>query len=141
MRPRRCPKDRRPLITPAICDELNAYISGILKQVDSPSIQVNCVADHVHILCSLSRTRSLADVAEEVKKGSSKWIKTKGPEFRAFYWQAGYGAFSVSQSNAAAVREYIVGQEDHHRKMSFQDELRGLLNRHRVEYDERHLWD
>ena len=134
-------KDRRPLISPDIREELNAYISGILKKVGSPSIQVNCVADHAHILCRLSRTRALADVVEEVKKSSSSWIKTRGDAFRAFYWQPGYGAFSVSQSNVAAVREYVAGQEEHHRKISFKDEFRALLKRHEVEFDEQYIWD
>jgi len=134
-------KDRRPLISPDIREELNAYISGILKKVDSPSIQVNCVADHAHILCRLSRTHALADVVEQVKKGSSAWIKTKGDAFRVFYWQPGYGAFSVSQSNVAAVRQYILGQEERHRKVSFKDEFRALLKRHEVEYDEQYVWD
>ena len=106
-------KDRRPLISPEIREDLNAYISGILKQAGSPSIQVNCVVDHAHILCRLSRTRALADVVEEVKKGSSAWIKTRGEAFHAFYWQPGYGAFSVSQSNVGAVREYVVFDEQY----------------------------
>lgn len=134
-------KDRRPLISPGIREELNAYISGILKRVDSPSIQVSCVADHAHILFRLSRTSALADVVEDIKKGSSAWIKTRGAAFRAFYWQPGYGAFSVSQSNVAAVREYIAAQEEHHRKISFKDEFLALLKRHEVEFDEQYIWD
>jgi len=133
-------KDRRALITPDIREQLNAYLTGILNNLDSPSIRVNCVADHAHVLCVLSRNRALADVVEEVKKASSKWIKTKGPAFRTFYWQAGYGAFSVSPSNVDAVRDYIIRQEEHHRKVTFQDELVRFLKRHGVDYDERYLW-
>jgi len=133
-------KDRRPLIPPDVREQMSAYLCGILKDVGSPAIQVNCVADHAHILCRLSRTRSIAQVVEEVKKGSSAWAKTGPPGLRGFYWQPGYGAFSVSESNAAAVREYIRNQEEHHKKMSFKDELLALLRRHDVEYDEEHLW-
>jgi REP element-mobilizing transposase RayT len=134
-------KNRRPMILPDLRERMAAYLVGILKQVDSPSIETNCVADHVHVLCRLSRTRTLADVIEEVKTGSSKWAKTQGPELRDFYWQAGYGAFSVSQSNVDDVREYIRRQEEHHRRFAFQDEFRELLKRHQVEYDERYVWD
>ena len=100
-----------------------------------------CLADHVHILCGMSRTHSLAKIVEEVKKGSSKWLKTKGPELAGFYWQAGYGAFSVSPSNIEEVRTYILQQEQHHRKMTFQEEYRQFLERHGVEFDERYVWD
>ena len=79
-------------------------------------------------------------IVEEVKKGSSKWVKTAASN-KEFHWQNAYAAFSVSQSNVAAVRHYIANQEEHHRKMSFQDELRALLRRHGVEYDERYVWD
>ena len=133
-------KDRRATITPDVRGRLNAYLTGILKNVDSPSIQVNCVADHAHMLFTLSKNRALADVVEEVKKASSKWIKTQGVAFRTFYWQAGYGAFSVSPSNVQAVRGYIVRQEQHHRKVTFRDELVGFLKRHGIDYDERYIW-
>ena len=134
-------KDRRPLISPDIREELNAYISGILKKVGSPSIQVNCVADHAHILFALHRTRSAAEVVEEVKKASSKWLKTHGPAMRNFHWQKGYGAFSVSPSGEASVRAYILNQEEHHRRLTFQDEFRAFLRRHGMPFDERYVWD
>jgi len=100
-------KLRRRLITPEVRAELNSYLRGILKKLASPAIEINSVADHMHVLFCLSRKRSLADVVEQVKKGSSKWIKTKAPALAGFYWQAGYGAFSVSQSNVPVVRNYI----------------------------------
>ncbi len=78
---------------------------------------------------------------EEVKKGSSKWIKTKSSDLARFYWQNGYGAFSVSESNLAGVREYIANQQEHHRRMTFQDELRALFNKHGLAFDERYVWD
>ena len=95
----------------------------------------------MHILLELSRTVSVSTAAEEVKKSSSKWIKTRGAEFAGFAWQSGYGAFAVSQSNVAAVREYIAGQREHHRRKSYQEEYRAFLKRHHVEYDERYVWD
>jgi len=84
---------------------------------------------------------AVSQAVEEVKKASSKWIKTQGAEFARFAWQAGYGAFAVSESNVAAVRDYIAAQEEHHRKKSFQEEYRAFLGRHRVAFDERYVWD
>ena len=134
-------KSRRPLIIPEVREALKAYLIGTLKNLDSPSIETNCVEDHVHILCWVSKNHALKKILEEVKKSSSKWIKTKGRGLNDFYWQAGYGAFSVSQSNVEAVREYISRQEEHHKKMTFQEELRQFLKRHHVEYDDRYVWD
>lgn len=102
---------------------------------------MNCLADHVHILCILSKNHALAKVMEEIKKGTSKWLKTQSSSLGTFHWQNGYGAFSVSQSSIAAVREYIAGQEEHHRKVTFQEEFRAFLRKYRVEYDERYVWD
>jgi putative transposase len=95
----------------------------------------------VHLLLVLSRTMTLAKAVEEIKTGSSKWIKTKGDVFRSFSWQAGYAAFSVSPSDKESVRHYILDQASHHGKLSFQDELRGLLAEAGMEFDERYLWD
>ena len=134
-------KHRNPMITEEVRPQMNSYLGGVLSGLDSPPIEINCASDHVHILCVLSRTRALADVLEEVKKASSKWAKTKGPALEAFYWQGGYAASSVSQSGVAAVRDYIVRQGEHHRKMTFQEELRIFLQRHKIEYDERYIWD
>ena len=134
-------KHREPMISARMREELNAYLGGILKQMDSPPIEINCAADHVHILCRLSKNHALADVVKEVKRGSSKWIKAKWPSLRGFYWQGGYGSSSVSQSKVAVVREYIARQETHHRKTTFQEELRDFFKRHEIEYDERYIWD
>jgi len=122
-------------------NDLYAYQAGIFKQWDSPAIIIGGIEDHVHTLFSLTKNHALKKIAEEVKKGSSKWMKTDGPKNKGFYWQNGYAAFSVSQSNASAVREYIQNQEEHHRTMIFQDELRALLDRHQIAYDERYVWD
>jgi REP element-mobilizing transposase RayT len=134
-------KNRAPLLAPEIRPEMNSYLAGILRQWHSPAVLVGSVADHVHILFSLSKNQALCKIIEEVKRGSSKWIKTKGEAFADFFWQGGYGAFSVSPSNAPAVRRYIENQDQHHRKVTFQDEFRAFLKRHDVEYDERYVWD
>jgi REP element-mobilizing transposase RayT len=134
-------KHRVPVLSDRIRDELHAYMAGVLKEWDSPALEIGSVADHVHILFCLSKNHALAKVVEHVKKGPSKWLKTQGREFADFHWQAGYGAFSVSQSNVPRVRTYIQGQAEHHRRRTFQDEFRAFLKRHQVEYDERYVWD
>ena len=134
-------KGRDPVLAPAVRPELQAYFVGILANLECPCLEVGCVADHAHLLFVLHRTLSPADVVEEVKKGSSKWLKTRGVTLRNFHWQNGYGAFSVSPSSEARVREYILGQEAHHRKVTFQDEFREFLRRHAVAFDERYVWD
>ena len=135
-------KHRSPFLRPhAIRGEAEAYMSTVLKGVNSPAIAVKCVEDHVHVLCSLSRTHTIAKVIEEVKKSSSKWLKTKGHAYQHFQWQNGYGAFSVSASKIDEVRRYILDQEEHHRRRTFQEEYRQFLRRHGVPYDERYVWD
>ena len=135
-------KNRYPfLIQPNIRKEMHAYLGGACKNLGCPVLAVGGVADHVHLLCALSRTSSIADIVREIKQGSSKWIKTKGVVHSKFAWQGGYGAFSVSQSQVQRVRTYIERQEDHHRKKAFQDEYRTFLKMHSIEYDERYLWD
>jgi REP element-mobilizing transposase RayT len=134
-------KHRAPLLAADLRPDLHAYLGGILREWHSPALRVGGVEDHVHILFQLSKNHALARVVEEVKKGSSKWIKTKAAELRGFHWQNGYGAFSVSPSNVPAVDRYIANQEEHHRRLTFQDEFRGFLKRHGVEYDERYVWD
>ncbi|MDQ3472613.1 MAG: IS200/IS605 family transposase [Acidobacteriota bacterium] len=134
-------KNREPLITPAIELELHPYMAGIFRNLKSPSLAIDGTADHLHILFSLSRTRALADVVEQVKTGSSKWIKTKGREFRNFHWQKGYGGFSIGQSGVQLLKQYIAGQKEHHKKTSFQNEFRQFLRSYEIEYDERYVWD
>lgn len=134
-------KNRAPLITTEIRDQMIGYFIAMLKNQNCAPIQTNAVSDHVHLLFCLCPTKPLSKIVGELKEDSSKWIKTKGEEFRGFYWQAGYGAFSVSKSNVSAVEKYIANQEEHHRKVSFQDELRQFLRKHGIAYDERYLWD
>jgi len=134
-------KHRERVLSDDVREELHRYIAGIPKNHESPAILINSVEDHIHILFSQSRNCSLADLVEEVKKGSSKWLKTKGRAFARFHWQNGYGAFSVSQSNVKQVKEYIQNQQEHHKRQSFQDEFLAFLKRHEIEYDERYVWD
>jgi putative transposase len=134
-------KNRDPVLNPEIRAELHPYLAGVLHEDGCPAVQVGGVEDHVHLLLGLSRTRTVAQVVENVKTSSSKWIKTKGTAFADFYWQAGYGAFSVSQSNAGAVVQYIQNQEEHHRKVTFQEEYRRFLERYQIAYDENYVWD
>jgi REP element-mobilizing transposase RayT len=134
-------KNRQPFLTVEVRPDLHSYMGGILRNCDSPAILMNSVADHIHVLFCLSKNVALKDVVEEVKKGSSKWIKTKGREFSDFHWQAGYGAFSVSQSIVLTVMRYIERQEAHHRKVGFQEEFRAFLTRCQIPVDERYVWD
>jgi REP element-mobilizing transposase RayT len=134
-------KNRSPIVDKPIRAELHSYMSGILYDCESSPLSVVSVADHAHLLFCLSKNYALSKVVEEVKKGSSRWIKTKGKRYANFHWQNGYAAFSVSQSNAPRVKRYIADQEEHHRKRTYQDELRAFLRRHAVEFDERYVWD
>jgi len=134
-------KNRHPWLTPDVRPALFAYQAGTLKEFDSPALIIGGEKDHVYALFSLSKNHALVKVIEGVKRSSSKWIKTQGREFADFHWQAGYGAFSVSQSQVSKVRRYIELQEEHHKSMSFQEELRTFLKRYRVEYGERYIWD
>jgi len=116
-------------------------MAKIFRELKSPSLAINGTSDHLHILFSLARTIAVADVVQEVKTESSKWIKTKGAEFRNFQWQRGYGAFSVGQSQVAEVKRYIARQKIHHQRITFQDEYRKFLKSYGIEYDERYVWD
>ena len=116
-------------------------MASILKDCECSPIIIGGIEDHVHVLCKVSKTRSISSVVENVKKKSSKWIKTRGIEYNDFYWQNGYGAFSIGKSQVNTLKEYIQNQEEHHRKKSFKDEFIEILNRYGVKYDERYLWN
>jgi len=124
-----------------IQSELHPYIAVTLRENGCPSLQIGGIDNHVHLLFGLSRTLSIAQVVEIVKTSSSKWLKGKGTDFADFHWQSGYGAFSISQSNANAVIRYIENQKEHHRKMTFQEEYCHFLKRYMIEYDEKYVWD
>ena len=127
------PEDDRP--------SLYAFQAGVFKTMESPAIIIGGVEDHVHTLISLSTNQKLTDVIGEVKQASSAWMKSDGTRYPGFYGQGGYAAFSVSESNIEHVRRYIENQREHHRKMTFQDELRLLCQRHGIKIDERYVWD
>ncbi len=134
-------KSRERILRDRVRGPLHGYMAAVLNNLGCVPLIINSVEDHIHILFDQSRIVTLSTVVEEVKKSSSRWIKTQGPEFQEFAWQAGYGAFSVSESNLESVRQYIANQQEHHRRRSFQEEFRAFLTRHRIEFDERYVWD
>ena len=135
-------KERRPFLRDkALREELHRYLGGILTHLDCQPVIVGGVEDHVHLLCALSRTCEAAAMVKEVKRGSSLWLKTKDVSMADFAWQSGYGIFSIGFSQIASARDYIAGQEEHHYKVSFQDEFRQLLQRYEMDFDERYVWD
>jgi putative transposase len=135
-------KERRALLQDReLRIEMHRYIAGVCKTLECPAVIVGGVSDHVHVLANQSRTISLAEWVKEMKRASSLWAKNRHPEWESFQWQAGYGAFSVSQSQRESVRAYIDSQEEHHRQASFQDELRQLLKKQEISFDERYVWD
>ena len=135
-------KDRFPFLDDKVVRvEMHAYLSQMLRAHACETRIVGGVEDHVHALFALSRVQPVASVIKEVKRTSSTWIKQTSRKFEGFYWQGGYAAFSVSHSNLDAVTTYIENQEEHHKRVSFQDEYRAFLKMHAVEYDERFVWD
>ena len=133
-------KNREPFLVPGFRDRLFAYLARALNAEHCPALAVGGVADHVHLLFQLARTLRLCDAVEFIKTGSSKWAKDNGgpPDF---YWQNGYGAFSVSPQNERRAAGYIARQEQHHAATTFQDEMRGMLTQAGIEWDERYVWD
>ena len=132
-------KNNNKLIRPEIEVELYSYLGGILRNYKSNPIQIGGTSDHIHILCTLPKTMAPADMVEEIKKSSSKWIKTKAPHYHDFYWQDGYGGFSVSNSGIETLRKYILNQKEHHIKTSVIDEYKNLLDSYGIKYEERYL--
>jgi putative transposase len=130
---------RRPLIKAEFRPDLFAYLGGIIREVQGTALIVNGTADHVHMLVRIRPAHSAAEIARLVKANSSKWAHAKWTS--DFAWQTGYGVFSVSESSVAAVKKYIAGQEEHHKKHSFQEEFLAFLRKNHVEYDERYIWD
>ena len=134
-------KRRLPLITPAIRDVLYPYVGGIIRGEGGVLLDAGGIADHVHLVVKFKADISVAEMLRKIKGNSSKWLNDRPGQLRRFAWQAGYGAFTVSQSQVDAVRRYVQGQEEHHRRATFQQEFLDLLHKHRIEYDERYLWD
>jgi REP element-mobilizing transposase RayT len=134
-------KNRKNLIFPEIEEELFSYIGGIAHNNRSKLIAANGTANHVHLLVSMSKNIELSELVGDIKRDSSKWIKSKGIAYRTFQWQDGYGAFSVGYTQLDDVKKYIANQKRHHADISFEDEFRYFLNKYDVEYDERYVWD
>lgn len=134
-------KYRQPFISDDIETELFSYLGGICNRLECQTVLVGGFRDHIHILCLLSKKITLMKLMEEVKGHSSKWIKTKGEVFKKFYWQNGYGAFSVKSKEVVHVIKYIKNQRDHHSAQDFQTEYRLFLEENEMEFDEKYLWD
>jgi REP element-mobilizing transposase RayT len=134
-------KHRQPLIHPPVEEEMHHYLGGICNKLECPVLKVGGYHDHIHILCMLSKKITLVKLMEGLKSHSSKWIKTKGAAYENFYWQDGYGAFSVNPADVDAVIGYIAHQHAHHSKKTFQDEYRAFLKKYQVEYEEQYVWD
>ncbi len=132
-------KNRHGFITTSIKNDLHAYIAGTARGEGADVYEIGGIEDHVHILLGLPRTVAISVLAEKIKSSSSKWLKMKEESLRYFAWQQGYGIFSVSHSNIETVRKYIQNQPEHHKKFKFQDELRILLQKHNIQFDERDL--
>lgn len=134
-------KYRQQLIHPPIEEELHAYLGGVCKQLDCPILTVGGYTDHIHMLFMLSKKKALVEVVQKIKSSSSKWMKTKGRHLQDFYWQDGYGAFSINSREADVVINYIKNQHEHHRQKTFQEEYRQFLIQYGVSFDERYVWE
>lgn len=132
-------KDRRPFLVDDVRDRLHAYLATVVRDKKCECLRVGGVADHVHLAVRLHAAKSVAKLIEEMKVGSSKWMKVQGAE--GFAWQRGYGAFSVSPADVGALIQYIEQQEAHHRKRDFQEEMRAFFEKYHVGFDERYVWD
>lgn len=133
-------KGRQPYLHGDFKPHLFAYMDGIVRHLHGVPIKINGTADHVHLLVSLPPALSVSELLRVLKANSSRWVHEEWPARKSFAWQEGYGGFSVSQSNASRVLRYIRDQEEHHRKLSFQEEFVALLKKHGIAYDERYIW-
>ena len=133
-------KNRRPDLSPGLVARLFPYMGGIIRERRGTPLIINGPSDHVHLLVCLPSTESVAELMRVVKTNSSRWVHETFPEQRRFGWQGGYGAFTVSQSQASNVRDYIASQQEHHRTVSFQKEFLTFLRKNGIPYDERDLW-
>ncbi|MGJ1448889.1 IS200/IS605 family transposase [Sphingobacterium spiritivorum] len=133
-------KYNQPLIRPEVEKELYAYIGGIIKENDSVPVKINGTQDHIHILAIMSKNIALAKLVEEIKRNSSRWIKSKGTNYQQFAWQGGYAGYSVSQSVVGRVKKYIENQKEHHKTKSFRDEYVAFLKEYGIDFDEDYLW-
>ena len=134
-------KSRGELILSEIERELFAYIGGVVRKHQSVLLAANGTSNHIHLLISLSKNIALSDLLRELKKASSYWIKTKDAKFKSFQWQAGFGAFSIGQSQVESVKQYIAKQKEHHKTELFEDENRKFLQKYEIDFDEDYFLD
>ena len=134
-------KNRQPFLDDEVRPRVHGYLATIVRSIDSPYVVVGGVADHVHLLFDMGKMHAPVEFVERVKRESSKFVKTLGPKYGRFYWQRGYGMFSVSPTHVADAEEYVRDQQEHHRTRTFQEEFRQLLERCAIKYDERYVWD
>ena len=134
-------KYRRPRIDAALRDELYAYIAGIVRGEKGRLLEIGGTADHIHMLVAFHPAISVSEMLQHIKGGSSKWINVENKVRSRFEWQSGYGAFTVSRSQTPIVKTYIQTQEEHHRKLTFEDEFLAILQRHNIEYDPRYVFE
>lgn len=134
-------KYRNDFIDEDIEVELYKYVAAICKDLESTAIQIGGTDNHIHILCLLSRKIALMTLVQKIKAYSSKWIKTKGPKYENFFWQDGYGAFSVCKENLSEVTLYVKNERERHKRVDFKTEMLTILKDHEVAYDEKYLWD
>lgn len=134
-------KNREPLLRDDIRPRVHAYLATVIRSLDAPYVVVGGVADHVHVLFDMGKMHAPVEFVEHLKRESSKFVKTLGPNFRHFYWQRGYALFSVSPTHLADAEEYVRHQEEHHKGKSFQEEFREFLERYGIVCDERYVWD
>jgi putative transposase len=132
-------KGREPLVSPELRPRLWAYIAGIIRSQGGLALAIGGTADHVHILASLAKGKTIPNALREIKAGSSHWVHEAFPRL-TFAWQEGYAAFTIGARALPQVKGYIARQEEHHRQVSFEEEFRSFLAEHNVEYDERYLW-
>ena len=134
-------KNRQPFLDEAIRPRVHAYLATIIRNLESPWVVVGGVADHVHILFDMGKMHAPVEFVEQAKRESSKFIKTLGAEYQDFYWQRGYGMFSVGPAHRDEAEAYVRNQQEHHRTKSFQEEFRTFLDHCGVSYDEQYVWD
>ena len=133
-------KNREHLIQASIENDLHAYLGGICNKLECFTVKIGGYTDHIHILCLLSKKIALMKFIEQLKSHSSKWMKLRNESLNNFYWQDGYGAFSINPTEVETVIKYISNQHEHHKKISFQDEFRAFLKKYKVEYNEKYIW-
>ena len=134
-------KHRESTISPTIASSLYEYIGGICRNLNCNPIVIGGYVDHMHVLCLLSKNIALANLVRDIKGDSSLWIKSKYSGLDNFYWQNGYGGFSVGPYGVERAKKYILNQEEHHKKQTFQHEFRKYLRLYEIDYDERYVWD